>query len=144
MIICQSTTVKFNNKQMYALVNNITSYPEFIKSCKKSQIHWQTNEFAEVTLHIVKGFFRFKLLTHNYMIKNKSIVVNLIEGPFKNMTCIWKFIPLNSSTSKISLVFDLDSSGSKLASTLKVIFDSFMSQILSNFSYRALAIYSRR
>ena len=133
MIIYQSITVNFSNKQMYDLVNNITSYPEFIEHCKKSQVHWQTNEFAEVTLYIVRGFLKFKLLTHNYMIKNKSIIINLIEGPLKNLTCIWKFIPLNSFTSKVNLVFDFDFNNSKAAFSIKVIFDRFLNQILSNF-----------
>ena len=53
--VARSVAVPYSAEQMYALVDDIERYPEFLPGCRRAQIHKRTDDYVEATLDIAKG-----------------------------------------------------------------------------------------
>lgn len=93
--ITHSALVPYSIEQMFALVNNINAYPEFIPGCTASSILEQNSKELIAKINISKSGISKSFTTRNLIIKNQSIIMCLVEGPFTLFTGNWCFIPLN-------------------------------------------------
>ncbi|MDE4955421.1 SRPBCC family protein, partial [Francisella tularensis] len=67
------------------------------------EIFEQTETETKASLKIKSGFVKLDIGTHNTMVKNEHIHLNLMYGPFKSLTGEWKFEPIDEASCKVSL-----------------------------------------
>lgn len=140
-IISKKTDVKFNADQMYALVNDIESYPDFLPWCTDTKIinSGEGMQTASVTISIGKIKKRFTTL--NKMQRGISISMNLIEGPFKELNGYWKFQNNSGLGSVVTLDMQFEFKNKLLKYTFGPPFKMITDSLVSSFIERAHDIY---
>lgn len=83
--INQTTLIPYNTKQIYQLINNIQSYPQFLPNYTKNQILKSTPKQITTTINISKTKINKTFTTHNQLTNNQNILINLINKPFKKL-----------------------------------------------------------
>ena len=106
-VIEKSALVKFSAQQMFNLVEDIESYPDFLPWCAGSRIINQNNNIVEAELQIAKGGFSKNFATKNISDAGGRISISLINGPFSYLEGVWNFMPLREDASKITLIWNL-------------------------------------
>ena len=120
--------VSHSSEQMYNLVNDVSSYSEFLPGCVESQILESSSHQMIAMLEIAKAGIRKKFTTHNTLISNKSISMHLVDGPFKELVGAWNFTELSFNTCYIEFQLHFEFS----SKSVEVMFGSFFKRFTSN------------
>lgn len=139
--ITHSALVPYSIEQMFALVNNINAYPEFIPGCTASSILEQNSKELIAKINISKSGISKSFTTRNLIIKNQSIIMCLVEGPFTLFTGNWCFVPLNKKNSKIEFHLDFEFKNKLIEIVCNCILEEITHNMVMAFTYRAKEIY---
>lgn len=137
----KSAVVNYTASQMYDLVNDIRSYPEFLPMCEDIEMIKEGETEKEATLKIKSGFVKLDFGTHNTMIKDEHIHLNLVKGPFKTLTGDWVFKPLSATTSEVSLKMEFTFENKFVEMALGPVFRGLAEKMLDAFCKRAEEVY---
>lgn len=139
--IHKSALVPYSAEQMYTLVADIPTYPEFLPWCSGSkEINRQENE-VEASLDIAHSGVHKSFTTRNRLDKNRSIEMHLVEGPFKYLNGVWRFEPLGDAGSKVGLDLEFEFSNKLLGMTFGPLFSKIASSLVDAFIQRAQKVY---
>lgn len=144
MQIKREALVTYSCSQMYDLVNDILSYPVFLPACINAEIISQTKENVEAKLYLRKGAIAFSLATRNYLVKDREIDMQLIEGPFEHLKGVWEFSPIENKGCHIQLHMDFKQSNSMLKVLPNSVFKKICDDMIDNFVLRAHDIYEKK
>ena len=128
---------------MYALVNNIEAYPEFLPWCKNAEILKPGEYKLTARVALETGKIKQSFMTENTMQPGRSIEMNLIRGPFKHLKGHWQFNPEDKDQSTVSLDMEFEFKNKLLKLALNSAFNKIMESLVSSFINRAEAIYGR-
>lgn len=132
--------VNYSCEQMFALVNDIDGYPEFLPGCLNSTLISQTPTEIVASLIVGKGPATQSFTTKNFLEDYSRIEMTLVKGPFRRLHGVWTFTELSPTSCKIMLSIDFELSG-----MLKFAFGGVFSQIANTmvdaFSKRAKIVY---
>ncbi len=87
----QHKTVPYSAEQMYALVNDVESYPQFIHWCEQVNVLERNDEQVTAELGFTFGPVRNAFTTKNTLTPSQKIEVELVAGPFKHLHGVWNF-----------------------------------------------------
>ena len=137
----RSALLPYSTAQIFDLVRDVERYPEFLPWCSKAKI--VTDEAREVVaeLTIRKGRISERFTTRNLLDFPGSIELQLVQGPFKRLSGLWKFTNLADRGSKVELDLDFEMTTSLIQRTLGVIFASATGTLVDAFCARARAMY---
>ncbi|GJH42929.1 protein YfjG [Pasteurella canis] len=140
-IINQSALVAYSAQQMYQLVNNYEQYPDFVPGCVAGRtLTDQTNQVT-AELVIAKAGIRQRFTTQNTMLENRSIKMQLVEGPFKFLQGEWTFDQLDEHSCKIALKLEFEFSNPLIAMAFGQIFTHLTTRMIHAFKQRAKEVY---
>ncbi len=111
----RSALVLHTDEQMYALVNDVLSYPQFLPWCSSASIIKQSDDEMVARVDVSKAGFKYSFTTCNRLESPGKIHMELVDGPFSSLAGCWTFTRLSEEACKVSLKLDFDFSG-KLAS----------------------------
>jgi ribosome-associated toxin RatA of RatAB toxin-antitoxin module len=141
--ISRSAIVEHSAAQMYALVEDIESYPGFLPWCVAAQVHERTPDSTRATLTVgVKGL-RQAFTTLNRNAPGESIAMELVEGPFRDFSATWRFQPLAAAAARIEFTLECEFASRAARLLLEPLFDRIADTMVDAFSRRASEI-SRR
>ena len=131
--VSKSALVPYTAEQMFALVDNVESYPQFLPWCNSAKICSRSDAVLEATLELQKGAVSKTFTTRNSRTEFESINLELLDGPFRYLQGGWKFKNLGDQGCKVSLEleFEFDSAmvdmmfGSFFESTCNSLVDAF-------------------
>ena len=139
--ISKKADVKYSANQMYALVNDIEAYPDFLPWCTDASITTRNSDTLIAVVSISIGKIKKIFITQNTMQQDSSISMKLIKGPFKKLNGEWKFQNNPESGSIVSLRMEFEFKNRLLkyafGSAFRVITDS----LVDAFVERARIIY---
>ena len=138
----KTALVKFSAQQMFDLVNDIESYPQFLPWCSQSRIIKREGNIVEAELSISKGGFQKSFSTRNELDMGKEITVSLIDGPFSHLAGVWQFQPLREDASKIVFDLDFELSGKLASLAFGAVFNQICNTRVSSFTQRAKVVYA--
>jgi len=141
--IDRSALVFHSSERMYSIVNDIASYPAFLPWCSDALIVSHDESEMIATLGVAKGSMRQQFTTRNCFIQHNEIKMELVEGPFRYLSGVWQFKPLETTACKVMLKldFDFDSQLAKMA--LASIFNQAANTMVDAFCKRANEVYGR-
>jgi coenzyme Q-binding protein COQ10 len=142
--IHRSAIVPYSDHEMFALVADIASYPEFLPWCGGARIRSHTEDMVEAEITIAYSGVHKTFSTRNLLQKNKMMEIRLLEGPFKHLQGHWRFTALDERSSKVTLDLDFEVSNRLLSVVLTPVFSSIATQMVDAFHARAIALYGRR
>lgn len=77
--------------QIFALINDIERYPEFIRDCASATILKRDADHLEASLVARKGGRDWTLVTRNELHPPEAMTMRLIKGPFEHLRGDWRF-----------------------------------------------------
>ncbi len=141
MEITRSALVLHPAMDMFRLVQDVPSYPQFLSWCLRSVVHEQDAEQQLATLVVRIAGMTQSFTTHNRFVAGEKLTLSLVEGPFHHLSGEWQFEPLGAEGSKVSLTISFDFSSKLLSSAFRRGFTRIVDRLVSEFSQRADAVY---
>lgn len=139
--INQSALVPYSAEQMYQLVNNYEQYPQFLSGCVGAKTLSLGENEVNAELVIQKLGISQRFSTHNTMIPNEKITMELLNGPFRYLKGAWTFQPFDEQSCKIALQLEFEFSNAMVAMVFGKIFNELTLKMVNAFKQRAKEIY---
>lgn len=135
--IRRSAIVEHPAAELYALVDDIESYPQFLPWCVAARVNDRTPATTRATLTVgVKGV-RQSFTTQNDNRAAQAIDMRLVEGPFRSFSAAWRFSALSAGACKIDFSLEYEFSSRILARLLEPLFDRIADTMVDAFARRA-------
>ena len=142
--ISKTTIVPYTPNEMYALVNDIESYPAFLPWCIAAKILSKKEESLIASLSLAMGKIKQSFTTENTMREGLRIDIRLIDGPFKHLSGYWKFNPEDEQSCHIQLHMNYEFKNKIIKYALGKVFYIVMNTLVESFVQRAQQIYGNR
>lgn len=126
---------------MFRLVQDVLSYPEFLSWCIRTELHEQTVEQQLASLEVKVSGVTQKFTTRNRFVPGEKLTMSLVEGPFRRLSGEWLFDQLGDDGSKVTLVLEFDFSSRVLSSAFRRGFAHIADRLVDDFCKRADAVY---
>ena len=126
---------------MFELVNNIDDYSQFLNWCDSSSILNQSDSQITASVEINKGGIKQSFSTLNTLTPYNSIKMELIQGPFDELSGEWRFEALGDNASKVYLNLQFEFESMLIDMTLSPIFKNIANSQLDAFVSRAKVVY---
>lgn len=94
--------------RMFALINDVAAYPDYLNGCERVEILEQTESSMTARLHLARGGIRQSFTTRNTLFRPERIELELVEGPFTRFAGQWQLTALNDTACKVSLRLEFD------------------------------------
>lgn len=137
----RSALVPYSAEQMFAVVNDVPRYPEFLPWCKDSEVLSETSDVMIARLTLAKSGLQQDFTTHNELHHPDMIKMDLVNGPFSRLSGEWKFQPLGEDGCRASMHLEFDFSSLLFNMTLAKVFESAADRMVDAFCERADKIY---
>ncbi|NVJ51101.1 MAG: type II toxin-antitoxin system RatA family toxin [Gammaproteobacteria bacterium] len=135
--IDKTALVPVSAKTMFAVVNDVESYPQFVDGCRASRVLQQSNTHMVAEIEVSKGGFTQAFTTRNQLTENEIIELKLQSGPFKYLTGKWHFIALDDHACKVVFHLDFEFNSKVLALAFNRVFSKIAEAMLQAFVQRA-------
>ena len=139
----KSALVHHTAEDMFALVDDVSSYAEFLPWCGGSQELSRDNDEVKASVQIAHSGLNKTFTTLNRLQKNKVIEMSLVDGPFKHLHGFWRFDALSEDACKISLDLEYEFSNRLIGMALGPLFSQIANTLVDSFCQRAEVIYGR-
>jgi ribosome-associated toxin RatA of RatAB toxin-antitoxin module len=139
----KSVLIWFTAQEMFDLVVDVASYPQFLPWCDQTQILNLEEQGMTARIGMAFGGLHKSFTTRNTHIPGRQVQLSLIDGPFKQLDGVWNFIPLGEEQAcrvelKLSYSFD-----SVFGALVGPVFDRIAATLVDAFVKRAEAVYPR-
>ena len=89
--ILRTEHVRCSARQMYELVSDVGSYPDFVPWCGEARIIKSLGDKVHASLTIAKGKLAYSFSTENTLVPFERIDMALLDGPFRTLHGGWRF-----------------------------------------------------
>lgn len=142
--VSRSALVPYSAAEMYALVDDVEAYPEFLPWCSDAVVHELDGEYQEATLELSKGGVSNRFTTRNRRVTAELIDIALVGGPFRQLQGGWRFQQLGDAGSKVSLALDFEFSSKIVSMMFGSFFEETCNSLVDAFTKRAQEVYGER
>ena len=137
----------YTAKEMFDLVADISSYPEFLPWCAAARVRKevQKGEVKQVDADLVISFkvFREKFGSRVLLdVSNYIIETDYIDGPFSYMHSVWSFEDCKEGC-EVKFDVNFEFKNAILQSIIGLVFNDAMQRIVRAFERRASYLYTR-
>jgi ribosome-associated toxin RatA of RatAB toxin-antitoxin module len=143
-VVKKSILVNYSAEQMYALVNGVENYPQFLPWCPRVDVQNRTDTRLTATLHINFHGVHQNFTTENKNVFPTSVTITLISGPFKHLDGTWLFTPLREDACKIEFDLHYEFSSKILEHLIGPVFTKIANSFVDAFYHRAESVYGKR
>ncbi|MEO0360333.1 MAG: type II toxin-antitoxin system RatA family toxin [Pseudomonadota bacterium] len=138
----------YSADQMYDLIADVPSYPEFLPWCAAARIRSRrpsgSAEVVDADLVISFKLFRERFGSRVVLMPDeKKIDVSYLDGPFRYLENNWIFIPRGEGRCEVDFFVDFEFRSRALQAIIGVVFDEAMRRIVRAFEARAAELYGR-
>ncbi len=139
--ISKQANVAYSARQMYALVNDIKSYPEFLPWCTEANMLEEKSNSLIASVSISLGKIKQSFTTENTMEADTSISMKLVKGPFKELNGHWQFYDDANGGCSVSLDMQFEFKNKIMKHTLGTAFKKITASLVDAFVERARVVY---
>ena len=141
--INRSALLPYSDQQMYALVNDVAAYPQYMDGCAATEIVSCSDSAMIATLKLEKKGIKMQFTTRNTLDAPKSIVMALEDGPFEAFEGRWFFQHLNENACKVILDIQFTLSNRVKGMAAKKLFDTVSNNMVDAVVNRAKHVYGK-
>jgi len=123
--------------QVFALVNDVASYPLFVPGCSNAEVLMHSEHEIVVRLRVHRGPLSTQLTTRNFPRPHSEIRMQLVAGPLRSLDGLWTFAPVGSNGCRIELQLNFEFSNAFKAALLEPLIESTASSMVQAFVARA-------
>ncbi|WP_241087313.1 type II toxin-antitoxin system RatA family toxin [Candidatus Vondammii sp. HM_W22] len=140
-VVHKSALVAHSTEQMFDLINDVESYPQFLPWCHSTRLLSQTDDLLCGELEVARVGIKQKFSTCNRLFPHEKIEIELREGPFKQFRGEWRLQALSETASKIELELDFSFSGKLIDKAFSAVFSQIANTLVDSFCKRADEVY---
>ncbi|ELE2165921.1 SRPBCC family protein [Vibrio fluvialis] len=140
--VSRSALVFFSADQMFHLVNDVARYPEFLPGCSGSRVIEASSEKMVASVDVSKAGISKTFTTSNELNHGESIIMNLVDGPFRTLRGGWYFTPLDEQACKVELKLEFEFSSKMIEMAFGKVFNELTSNMVNAFTKRAKQVYA--
>ena len=141
--ISRSALVPFSGAQMFALVEDVEAYPEFVPFCQATEVQKRQGDTLEASLKIGRGPAAMRFTTRNTSEPGRKMVIRLLDGPFRELRGMWRFDPVDEDGCRVTLEMEFEFASAALAALFGAMFEQTVGSLVDAFTKRARAVYGR-
>ena len=142
----ENKNMPYSALEMFSLVSDIESYPDFLPWCSGARIlrEYQENNKHIIIADLIISFkaFREKFTSEVTLdIQSKEILVNYVDGPFKYLINKWQFIEKTNGSCVANFNVEFEFKSRILQALIGIVFNDAMLRIVDAFERRAFELY---
>lgn len=132
---------------MFALVADVTRYPEFVPLCQSLVVRGRKNDDVGREIIIADMTVAYKMFSETFTSKvtldreQRIITAEYLDGPFRHMENRWTFRPVSDGVCEVVFFIDYELRSRTLAALVGTVFERAFRKFSSAFEARADAIY---
>jgi len=128
---------------MFELVAQVEKYPEFMPWCGGAVVSQRDEHGMQASITIALAGLRQTFTTRNRHDYPNKIELELVDGPFSELTGEWMFLPLSEDACKVLFALKYAFSSRALETLVGPIFNRIASSFIDSFTQRAQAVYGQ-
>ena len=140
-VVERSSLVTHTAAQMFALVNDVERYPQFLPWCVGAHIEDLSAVERIAAVKVERGVLRTEFTTRNTLRQDEQIHMQLLHGPFRELTGDWRFEAIGTRGSRVSFRVEFEFKNRITAAAFNGVFESLCGSIVDAFVLRAREIY---
>jgi ribosome-associated toxin RatA of RatAB toxin-antitoxin module len=140
----RTALVPFSAYEMFSLVDDVESYPDFLPWCNDAEVHNRTEKTVEATLELHRGSISKHFTTRNTLLKYEAIELALVGGPFRHLAGGWRFRELGNEGCKVSLELDFEFDSMLVDMMFGSFFEETCNSLVDAFTRRAATVFDRK
>jgi ribosome-associated toxin RatA of RatAB toxin-antitoxin module len=138
----RSALVMYTPAQMFALVNDVGKYPDFLPWCTEARVQEVSATEREATLKISRGVLKAEFTTRNTLIPDDEIHMQLLRGPFREFSGLWRFAAIGARGARVQFRVEFEFKNRLTATAFNSVFETLCGSIIEAFVARAQQIYA--
>ena len=142
--INKTALVPYSASEMYALVNDIGSYSQFLPWCRSTRVLTEIDNHVVATVDIDFKGVRQSFTTQNLLAPSERIEMRLLKGPFRHLHGIWRFRSLDELACKVALEIEFEFASRLLGAAIGPVFERITNGLVEAFHERARSCYGPR
>jgi ribosome-associated toxin RatA of RatAB toxin-antitoxin module len=141
--IARSAIVEHPASELFALVEDIEAYPQFLPWCREARVRERNAGRTVATLTVGLKGVRYEFSTENSNRPPEAIDMRLLEGPFRCFEAHWRFHALGPRAARIEFSMAYELAGRLVARALAPVFDSIADTMVDAFKRRADQVHAK-
>jgi ribosome-associated toxin RatA of RatAB toxin-antitoxin module len=137
----KTVIVPYTPAQMYALVDGVERYPEFLPWCTGTQVLARDARVTRAALQVGFRGVKQRFATENHNTPPGEIVMKLLEGPFRSLDGAWRFTDLDGRGCRIEFRLAYEFSSRVLAALVGPVFSHIADTMVEAFVKRAQKLH---
>lgn len=137
----RSALVPYSALQMFELVNDIESYPQYMNDCVGAQVLRRGEGWLEARLELQKAGISQSFVTRNQLEPPTRMTMSLVEGPFSRLEGCWTFTDLDAGGCQVRLELEFEMQNRWLSMAAGKFFEAAASQQVDALCRRARQVY---
>ena len=133
----RSALIAFPAADVYALVNDVERYPQFLPWCSRTEILSRSETQVVARIDIAVRGRRETLVTRNRLTPTSAIVLEMVEGPFRRFEGRWLFAPLGDAGCRVDLVVSFEFANRLVGALAAPFLHRIADRIVDAFAARA-------
>lgn len=145
----EKRTMPYSADEMYALIADVPSYPEFLPWVSAARIRSRKDtdagEVVDADLIVSFRLFRERFGSRVTLRPDMhEIDVAYLDGPFRYLDNHWKFEPTGETSCEVDFFVDFEFKSRALQMLIGMVFNEAMQRIVRAFEARAVELYGER
>jgi len=131
-------------EQMFTLVTDVARYSEFLPWCHQARVVELTPDGMVAEIGMSLSGFKKSFTTRNTHVDGRSVQMQLVNGPFSNLSGGWTFSPVGDGSQracKVELNLHYGFSSGTLSAIVGPVFDKIAASLVDAFVQRAEQVY---
>ncbi len=137
----RSALVPFSAQQMYDLVEDVESYPQFLPWCTGSELQEKSADSLQASIGIGMGALNASFTTRNRLTPPEHMSMELQDGPFSSLQGNWNFSQLGDAGCEVQLQVDFEFASRSQDLLFGAGFEKICGELVDAFVVRAQALY---
>jgi coenzyme Q-binding protein COQ10 len=144
-----SRMVQHSAAHMFDLVADVERYPEFVPLCRGLKVRQRISEPEGVEILVADMTVAYKLVRETFTSRvtldrpNPQILVEYLQGPFRNMENRWTFRPRGENRCEVEFFISYEFKSRTLGLLMGTMFDAAFRRFAAAFERRADVVYAR-
>ncbi|MEP6972480.1 MAG: type II toxin-antitoxin system RatA family toxin [Betaproteobacteria bacterium] len=142
--VSKSVLIWYRPEEMYALVTDVASYPQFLPWCDHARVIDEDDTGMTAEVGIAIGGVRQTFTTRNTHTAVQAIDMQLVKGPFSQLDGHWRFIALGDGSQRacrVALDLNYGFDNATLGKLVGPVFDRIAASLVDAFVKRASQVY---
>lgn len=137
----RSALVRHSPQEMFDLVNDVGSYPEFLPHCRSAQVLEAREAEVKARIELAKGALHKSFTTLNHLDPPHRIEMQLVDGPFRRLHGVWLFSEVAPGRTSVVLDLEFEFASRLIGLALGPVFHPLVNSLVDAFVARARSIH---